>query len=364
MGTAESERAAPSSAPEPGAEELMAHLYENSGRPLADRAETVRTVHALLDASWRDPLSNVHGAGPLLLSDVPESARQEGVVVGIDEAGRGSVLGPMVYGAAYWHPSVADSIPKDFNDSKQLTEEKRASLLGRILHATPAMGFAIRVLHASEIARNMQRPVPYNLNQMSHDAAIDMIRRLLRGGVRIHTCYIDTVGNPQSYARRLEAEFPGLAFVVESKADAKYPPCSAASVVAKNVRDRMTASWRFSEPGLEATTAFGSGYPSDPTCQQWLEDHLRCRVFGYPDVVRFSWGPVKAALAERAAPAAFEADRDEDDGGGGADPAAAASRKRQQEQMSVFLGRAPAPSKVKRYPYFAKRRIEVVSRWP
>lgn len=217
-------------------------LHENPGRPQALRDDTVRAVRALHGTlgventdvaadpgASRPPASNVFGDGPFLVSDIPDTALEHGVVVGIDEAGRGSVLGPMIYGAAFWNASQEDSIPNDFNDSKQLTEAQRDSLFAKIL-ATPSMGFAIRVLHASEISRNMLRPQPYNLNQMSHDSAIGIIRHLLKAGVKIETCYIDTVGNAQSYQRLLESEFPGLEFVVESKADAKYAPCSAASV--------------------------------------------------------------------------------------------------------------------------------------
>ena len=71
----------------------------------------------------------------------------------------------------------------------------------------------------------------YNLNQMSHDAAMLLIRKIVdKGGVKVKTAYIDTVGNPHSYKRKLEREFPNIEFVVESKADANYAPCSAASV--------------------------------------------------------------------------------------------------------------------------------------
>jgi ribonuclease H2 subunit A len=76
----------------------------------------------------------------------------------------------------------------------------------------------------------MLRPNPYNLNQMSHDATIVMIRKLVDAGVNVKRAYIDTVGNPFTYRKKLEGEFPGIDFTVESKADANYAPCSAASV--------------------------------------------------------------------------------------------------------------------------------------
>ena len=95
------------------------------------------------------------------------------------------------------------------------------------------MGYALRSILPSEISRNMLRKSTdvYNLNQMSHDAAILLIRKIVdKGGVKVKKAFIDTVGNPQYYQRKLEREFPDIEFVVESKADANYAPCSAASV--------------------------------------------------------------------------------------------------------------------------------------
>jgi ribonuclease HII len=77
-------------------------------------------------------------------------------------------------------------VPKDFNDSKQLTPEKRAALFKQIRNSD-SIGFVLRVLHASEISRNMLRRVPYNLNAMSHDAAMEMIWAVIWAGVKIDT---------------------------------------------------------------------------------------------------------------------------------------------------------------------------------
>lgn len=117
--------------------------------------------------SWFTPLTT------LQLTSVPSES--------------GPVLGPMTYGCAFWHPSSSD-IPSDFNDSKQLSAEKRASLF-QTIRTSKNIGFVLRVLHASEISRNMLRRSPYNLNAMSHDAAMEMIRAVLNAGVRIDTAY-------------------------------------------------------------------------------------------------------------------------------------------------------------------------------
>mmetsp|Transcript_22054 Transcript_22054/g.45314 ORF Transcript_22054/g.45314 Transcript_22054/m.45314 type:complete len:397 (-) Transcript_22054:278-1468(-) len=278
----------------------------NSVTPLPDRQTTNAALDALLHASARPSPCNVFGLGPLVLSDIPISIKNNkdrGVILGIDEAGRGPVLGPMTYAAAFWNPDAVISIPAGFHDSKQLTPEKRAALFKEI-KSSDCIGFVLRVLHASEISRNMLRRVPYNLNAMSHDAAIQMIWAVLDAGVKIETCYVDTVGVAESYKKNLERVFEGhdIEFIVEKKADAKYAPCSAASVVAKEARDLLIANWKWTETSNYQPrdgSNYGSGYPSDPKAAKWLDNN--CNVdppFGFPDFVRFSWGPAKAAMQE------------------------------------------------------------------
>lgn len=125
--------------------------------------------------------------------------------------------------------------------------------------------------------------------------------------------------------------------------------------VAKVTRDRMIENWKFSEPLLEADIKFGSGYPSDPTCKKWMVDNQRCKIFGYPDVVRFSWGPVKKGLVKDAIKVTFEADIDEDDS------QFVVGIKRQQEHMSAFLGKTEPTKKKTRYPFFERRQMETIN---
>jgi len=316
----------------------------------------------------RPPLSNVHGTGPLLLSDIPESCRSGRVHVGIDEAGRGSVLGPMLYGMAFWNPDDVDASKlKDFNDSKQLTHETRCRLLDKVILPTKDIGFGLRVLHASEISRHMLRPAPYNLNQMSHDTAMDLLQSLLDAGVSIDAAFIDTVGIADHYQRKLEQRFPTIRFTVESKADFNYAPCAAASIVAKVVRDRMMEHWQYSESNYktphEKEIPFGSGYPSDPITKTWMDTNLSCPIFGYPDLVRFSWNPTKKALDpskntsnNTVVQVTFAADLDEDE----EDGEYSLTMKRQREQMASFLG--VSEKGAKRYPYFERNKIQRVTK--
>lgn len=144
---------------------------------------------------------------------------------------------------------------------------------------------------------------------------------------QIISSYIDTVGIADSYTRMLERVFEGkgITFVVEKKADAKYAPCSAASVVAKESRDTIIANWKWTEaPNYEPKNSreFGSGYPGDPKCKAWLDSNCNVDVpFGFPDFVRFSWAPAKNALKDGGGESGpvirWEADEDDEDESGG-----------------------------------------------
>jgi ribonuclease H2 subunit A len=98
------------------------------------------------------------------------------------------------------------------------------------------------------------------------------------------------------------------------------------NAVAKVSRDVMTAKWKYSEPNFEPIGGndFGSGYPSDPKCKEWMGKNLGHPIFGYPDFARFSWAPMKKTMDEEGITMRWEADDDEED-----DP--------QQMSLNVFV---------------------------
>ncbi|KAF9975032.1 Ribonuclease H2 subunit A [Actinomortierella ambigua] len=220
-------------------------------------------------------------------------------ILGVDEAGRGPVLGPMVYGICYCPIDRQDELKKmGFADSKTLKEDERDSLLDVIVSRPDMIGWSVRVLSPMDISNSMLRQEKYNLNALAHDTTIQLIRDTLEKGVNIREVYVDTVGPPETYQKKLEGLFPKIAKItVAKKADSKYPIVSAASICAKVTRDDVLRHWIFAEKGIENTISreFGSGYPSDPKTVQWLKKNMD-PIFGYPNIVRFSWGTCKTLL--------------------------------------------------------------------
>lgn len=209
--------------------------------------------------------------------------------MGIDEAGRGPVLGPMVYGCLYCPLSYQDNLATlKFADSKTLKEEKREELFENI-KADASIGWEVDVIDPRELSAKMLKREKINLNEISHNSAIGLVRRVLGTGVLLSEVYVDTVGDAEKYRIKLSEIFPGIKFVVAKKADSLYPVVSGASIVAKVTRDSALREWVLDETTDNIHRNFGSGYPGDPETKAWL-DHHKHSVFGFPTLVRFSWG--------------------------------------------------------------------------
>ncbi|EJT71469.1 ribonuclease H2 subunit A [Gaeumannomyces tritici R3-111a-1] len=242
--------------------------------------------------------------------------------LGVDEAGRGPVLGPMVYGVFYLPAPLSDPLLREthhFDDSKVLKPEVRSALMEALCSAGSDLysscGWAVSALSARDIGANMMRPASaaaYNLNAQAFDATVALIRGVMDRGVNVAEIYVDTVGPPATYQKRLERVFPTARVTVAKKADSLYPCVSAASVCAKVTRDaalevlyKTVLRPPAAAPGGEEAeqddeegneqASWGSGYPSDARCVTWMRRNMH-PVFGWGPECRFSWGTAKEML--------------------------------------------------------------------
>lgn len=235
--------------------------------------------------------------------------------VGVDEAGRGPALGPLVYGMAFCPVAFVDGSLAEmgFDDSKTLTHETRVELLKALSEDTTNMGWAVSVISPQAVSSGMLRRPPVNLNTQSQNATIALLQSLLSEpyALDISEVYVDALGPAEKYQAYLQSRFRTLKITVRNKADSLYKIVGAASVAAKVTRDYLVEGWVWEEAtrtGSNATrneidgeatwgkgTELGSGYPSDPNTKAWIAEHLD-KTFGFPTIARFSWAPIRTAI--------------------------------------------------------------------
>ncbi len=206
------------------------------------------------------------------------------LIVGIDEAGRGPVLGPLVMAALAINEQDLKKLEwMGVKDSKLLSSQAREELFERIREVV--YDFRVEVIEPDAIDLSMKES---NLNWLEADTAARMIAE-----IEPHTAILDCPSpNAAAYKNYLLLKLPGVKteLLVEHKADVNHPVVSAASIVAKVVRDRAIERIR-QELGVDC----GSGYMSDPKTQEFLAKYYH----QHPHLFRKGWQPCKDLVAEK-----------------------------------------------------------------
>ncbi len=202
-------------------------------------------------------------------------------VLGIDEAGRGPVIGPLVVAAVSADEAGLERlIELGVRDSKALSRQRRQELAPQIAGIARVRSVTIPVERLEE-----------NLNDVQSQAMAQLISYF-----RAELVYFDVPTNPlgiSRYCQRLrELVGPGPQLVGENRADQRWPIVGAASIMAKVKRDEAIQELH-REYG-----DFGWGYPGEPKTREflkrWYEGHGEL-----PGCVRMKWITAKRLLAEQ-----------------------------------------------------------------
>jgi ribonuclease HII len=198
------------------------------------------------------------------------------MIAGIDEAGRGAVIGPLVVAGVSMEPKIENQLRKmGVRDSKLLSPARREKLAGAI----EKLCRDIVVMKVGSCKIDNYRKTGVNLNQIEAMKMADIVNYLKPGKV-----YIDAPDNNipkfQKFVQRMIDHKHDM--VMEHYADNKYMSVAAASIIAKVTRDQEIIDLR------EKHGDVGSGYTSDPVTIQWLENWIANNK-KFPDFVRTSW---------------------------------------------------------------------------
>jgi len=207
-------------------------------------------------------------------------------VIGIDEAGKGPVLGSMFIGCSIINLESLQDLNSfqeklseiGVKDSKKISPKKRnniytqlkdfldikyAQLTPAIIDTNNARGGKLNELEIEAIVKILEAEKPQLI-------IIDAL-----------TARPDTFG--EEILKRLSFE---AKIVSENKADDKYPLVGAASIVAKELREQELEQIR-----INIKLDCGSGYPADPKTKKFLEEHWNSKEFDF--IFRKSWATYK-----------------------------------------------------------------------
>lgn len=207
------------------------------------------------------------------MSSMSEEKGSRGVTCGIDEAGRGPVLGPMVISLVCADTEILRDLR--VKDSKALTRSRRETLYSRILSvAEKVEQFIISPREINDLMNLM------TLNEIELRYAVKLAA--LAGDTIVVDCF-DV--NEERASERMSRE-SGKKVRCIHKADRDFPAVSAASIVSKVVRDREIDKIR------EKYGEIGSGYPADPVTREFIENSFRNGT-DLGEIIRTHWQTVK-----------------------------------------------------------------------
>ena len=211
------------------------------------------------------------------------------LICGIDEAGRGPLIGPLVIAGVLIEEKDNEIFRTiGVKDSKQILPTTRARLFGQIKSIVKK--YEIIQVSPAEIDTAVLSKTT-NLNWLEAEKSAEIIAKL-EPDIAILDC---PSNNTAAYKNYVSGELrkkgiTKIKLIVEHKADQNYPSSAAASILAKVTRDEEIEKLK-----KKVKHDFGSGYPSDPKTQKFLRENYK----EFRDIFRKSWSSVQQLYAAK-----------------------------------------------------------------
>ncbi len=207
-------------------------------------------------------------------------------VCGVDEAGRGPVLGPLVLcGVCFLKKNLGFLKSIGVKDSKKLTPKKRKELAQLII--SNCQSYSVIVVSPEEIDEREIKNM--SLNRLEEIKMAEILNKL-----RSDEIYLDAADVKEERFGKSVKEllnYTPKKLVSKHKADDNYPIVSAASIIAKDKRDDLMKDIS------EKHGNVGSGYPSDEKTitflKEWVKEHKEAPTFA-----RKTWNTTKRIIEQ------------------------------------------------------------------
>lgn len=210
------------------------------------------------------------------------------LIAGVDDAGRGSVIGPLVIaGVLIKEENLPKLVELKVKDSKLLSPHRREILALEIRKV--AQKINVKKLSPKEIDTVVEKGKKlHKLNRLEAQTMAKIIETL-----KPDIAFVDASDVLEERFKQhiQECITFKVQIISEHKADKKYPIVSAASIIAKVERDKEIAELTSKHGDI------GCGYPTDPKTLKFLQKCLE-KLGKYPDFVRKSWKTAKKAKRE------------------------------------------------------------------
>jgi len=216
------------------------------------------------------------------------------LTLGIDDAGRGPLIGPMILAGVLLNPEQEKKLKKEnVRDSKTIYPQERTKLFKLIKENSEA--YKIVQSSPEEIDSSLKSGT--NLNTLEAIKAAEIINTINTGKFQKETIktIIDCPSvNTKAWLETLLKYIKkkgNLRVICEHKADANYVSAAAGSILAKATREKEVEKIRKEYGNI------GSGYPSDPTTKEFLKKHGK--ELANSGIFRKTWSTWKKLFPEK-----------------------------------------------------------------
>jgi ribonuclease HII len=201
-------------------------------------------------------------------------------VCGVDDAGRGSMLGPLVIaGISINKTKISKLSLMGVKDSKQLTPKSREELYKKIILLVD--DYYVAKISPKSIDASVKN---HGLNQLEAKYMAKVISKLNPDISYVDSCDV----NPQRFGKEISKLSNNKKIKSYHHADSRFVVVSAASIIAKVTRDKAISR-------LRKTHDLGSGYPSDSKTIDFVKTYYTIKKI-LPTFVRKSWKPTQKIL--------------------------------------------------------------------